>query len=297
MIILILSSCRSKPDAETTIKVTETGIPTVSTDAVSETEEQKFPKAFLNTAKTFKTASSTVDYTYEYDGNGRLMKETYKSVHSFSAISYECTYTYNTDNTVSSHKELTGNDKVTTVTDTVTTYNGKNLAVQKTVKETAGGKTTETVTTYEYDDLGRTVRYSETRNGHETVNEYEYTDDFGSYIFRISDGTSAEHIFDTNGNEIKVISKNKDGETVASTEFRYDEHNNIISEDCNGYITEYKNTYENGLLVMTEYFYDGYPGSKTTCEYDEYGNIIKYSEIDASETVVRTEEYVWSPVY
>ena len=291
-VTLILSSCSAGSNTVTTEAETKSE----TTAAETAPPETKKPKSFLKTAANIKSESYSADYTYDYNENGKLVKETGNEVIDSVISSYVCTYTYNDDNSISSHKKTERNG-VTTKTDTVTTYNDKELPTQISVSETLNDTTVETVTKFEYNEKGKPIRVSQSIMGNESVIEYEYTDEYGSNIMKSSNGMTVEQTCDQNGNIIKSVTKTQNGDIMSTTESQYDENNKLIKMTYNGVITEFEYTYENGLLVTENKKINGKTGSCISYEYDKYGNIIKIITADELGNITNTEEYTWTPVY
>ncbi len=287
-VTLILSSCSA-------------GSNTVTTEAETKSEtaadvEKGEPKGFLKTAAMIKIGSDSASYTYEYNENGDPVKEVYSGTVGSDITNYICNYTYNDDGSVSSHIETVKNGAMTT-TDTVTKHNDSGLPIQVTTIEKINDTTSETVMKLEYNENGKPVRISQSIMGTESVIEYEYTDENGSNIMRSSTGMTVEQTCDQNGNVIKYVTKSPNGDIISTTESQYDENNKLIKMSDNGVITEFEDTYENGLLVTENKKINGKTGSCISYEYDKYGNIIKIITADKLGNITNTEEYTWTPVY
>jgi hypothetical protein len=136
--------------------------------------------------------------------------------------------------------------------------------------------------------LDTTISYNE--NGLPAKEEHFYPD-----------GTPDIYIvteYNEKGKAISIVEYDSDDELMQSTEFHYDENNNLIQQDgCFGvesgvYSTRY--TYENGLLVKQEVYEDDEFAylEKALC-YNEKGLLIKQIDYDeeGNEKDITVNEY------
>ena len=110
-------------------------------------------------------------------------------------------------------------------------------------------------------------------NKTESVSQFEYTDEYGSYVQTMTSGAAT-------GNTVTVVK---------------DEHGNEITHaELLGISMRYENTYDGDVLVertSTQTTPGGLTVTKTKYEYDENGNLIKETSYDSEGRVTLTQTY------
>lgn len=244
----------------------------------------------------------------EYDGNGRLVKETDPSgnvtTHEYDDRGNE-TKTVENQGTSQERVKETKHDKADRVTESidalgiVTRYvYDKNGNVKELIE--AAGRADQRKTLYDYNNLNQLIRQTDALGN---VNEYRY-DAFGNKIGQtLAKGKAEERVesFEYDGNNQLVKQTNGEGEV---TRFEYDGAGNqtkVITAE--GLPEERERTFEydrdhrlvaevDGNGVRTEYRYDG-QGNRTeviqavgiagqerhsTYSYDKDGNLLSVTD-------------------
>lgn len=194
---------------------------------------------------------------YEYDGNGRLVKERTLGVNDApvgykqyerdengnvtSMISYvangpeeyseeyRTVYEYNESGLKMKETNMVGDSAAST---TMYAYEGKNLVSEKLYE----GSELVADCSYEYDENGRLVSSSRTDNLEGSTQVTSYTYDDNGCVISVStsvDGSvtgRTDYTYDDNGNELTRKDYGANGEPVSSvkSEYSYDEPGNII---------------------------------------------------------------------
>lgn len=161
------------------------------------------------------------------------------------------------------------------------------------------------LTTYEYDEQGRLALMkmsdvdTEIQPHYFTRVEYIYPENSEGYTTLSYDtlGTTIKTVYDKNENILEYVNTDENGVITYSCISEYDEHNNEIKSILDEMVTEYKHTYENGLLVCTQVLVDGEEFDKATCTYDKYGNLLKTTHLSAAGTVKGETIQTWTAVY
>jgi len=210
-------------------------------------------------------------YTYEYNDNGILIVEAHYAYDNSGNVFYytKNTYSHDEDGVLKSC-ELDENGDLYTIS-------------------------------YEYDSKGRLSSSQKSNKDGEIIlrTEYNYLENNEGYtkINYTPDGLQKE-VYDKNENMIEYSFENSSGVVTSNTILEYDDYNNIIKSTNNkGVITEFKNTYENNLLISIKTFVDGEETEMTEYKYDKYGNCIKEKVSSATGTVKREITNTWTPVY
>ena len=158
------------------------------------------------------------------------------------------------------------------------------------------------VTVYEYDELGRVIKETQTsQNGAGTKIEYTYTyDDAGNtvktYFEYISyyerTVTEDEREYSAEGRLVSkyVKSTNYDAASVCGTskfseKYEYDENGRIVRMEQNNKVYKYEYTDEYGSYIL-----EG-AGTKTTVTFNEKGLITTVSEIYNGKERITQNEY------
>ncbi len=110
-------------------------------------------------------------------------------------------------------------------------------------------------------------------NKTESISQFEYTDEYGSYVQTMTSGASV-------GNTVTVVK---------------DEHGNEITHvELLGVSMRYENTYDGDVLVeriSTQTTPGGLTVTKTKYEYGENGDLIKETSYDSEGKVTLTQTY------
>ena len=142
----------------------------------------------------------------------------------------------------------------------------------------------ETEVFWTNDDDGRVIKqrlvatFAEASLSIESISEFEYTDEYGSYVQRFVSGTSK-------------------GNTVTVTKDKYG--NEVTHEESGLFSAVYENKYEDNILVETTTSRTTQTGtviSKTVYESDKNGNMIKEVSYDSRGNVILTQIYEYLTV-
>ena len=241
------------------------------------------------------------EYSYEFDKNGRLVKELeYRNGNLYTTAET----VYDTDGTsVRTVTDVRG--KIETVEEydkdgvrlSESTY-GYTGEVEKYCEFDKDGKMTLKVSRgsynytvrYEYDESGNLVRtYEESRdeNGNLKSSYEEIYDETGQRIRQDvtdADGntrTTMEAIIETEGNHRTVL-ECYDGEVRYRIEEEYDEDGNLLksvsySEDDGEILQSHEYTYDDKNRVIEDVYYSMYNSSTSRYEYADEGYMCKES--------------------
>ena len=256
---------------------------------------------------------------YEYDKNGRLVKESVKSSLTFEGETTDSgsvtEYVYDTNGNLI-------NETITLLNGTKTSYDysytesGKISNIVYTNKEGERKTTNE----YAYDSEDRLVQHDEHRTpagyGGDTIAEittkYAYNDNglksrtekyYDNKIYAVY-----EYFYNTDGTLSKEERTFYDGQDETIENF-YDEHGNVIKHTYSYGIGQFKRSpfitkeYEyddkGNMLKMTTDQGDNYL-STITYEYDDHGNVVKRVETritakNSKETTETEYQFVYLP--
>lgn len=182
------------------------------------------------------------------------------------------------------------------------------------------------VTEREYDGsnhlLAEVSTYTD--DGFEERTEYNYNSDGNCISEKYSYGGTTEHEYDANGNEIKNIYYDENGEgkvqfeaeydaegnetkridyeydmdggiTTTEAVSAYDDAGNLVERKSSGGWDEFWQRYEydakGNNTKITELDQEGNVLSETSYEYNEEGEQTKYVTIDGASTVIQSAEY------
>ena len=223
---------------------------------------------------------STIEYSYEYDDEGRVIKAT-SSDNDEGSVEF----TYRDDGTVASVKNtesyqsysMESDSSVTITYSSESVFNEKDVSVASTTTETSADGSSK-VTMHEYDDDGNSVKSVTTETK--------------------ADGTKGEYSFtyesekDADGNVTKTTctaTGNGNGEYKRYQSFGSGYYRETF--DADGKINVAKVSYDENYeeVAGEEKTYDG-PYSVTENTYNEYGDLVK-KVVTYYDGTVETDEY------
>lgn len=255
-------------------------------------------------------------YTYTYDKNSRLVKETIlnlypeeeadrqNEVRSYSydvrgnlirtevenlldtAASYVSAYTYDAvGNRLTQTKTMAGETETTQYT-----YNSLNQLLTSVTTDESGTVTESK--TYQYDADGNQIKESERVSGTETNSTYDPAGRLSGYIKRENGQVTLEQINQYNGSGAR-IQKAEDGDI---TNYFYSQGGVLYTEDGNGKGTSLNLQGRTGNVIATAreeagvesyYYYHKNPNGSTTNLRDASGtSIVSYQYTDFGETSI-----------
>ncbi len=246
-------------------------IETKVSSGINKTEMKYNEDGLLIENVSYAKGKVSTKYTYEYNDNGNLIVEAHYVYDNSGNVFYytQNTYSHDEDGVLKSC-ELDENGDLYTIS-------------------------------YEYDSEGRLASLQKSNKDGEIIlhTEYNYSENNEGYtkINYTPDGIQKD-VYDKNENMIEYSSENSNGVVTSNIIFEYDDYNNIIKSTNNkGVITEFKNTYENSLLISIQTFVDGEETEITEYKYDKYDNRIKEKVSSATGTVKREITNTWTPVF
>lgn len=236
-----------------------------------------------------KDTDSKNKVTYEYDGMGRVSKETYEDGQSYTAYEYDNNGNVLTKTYVSKGETYTytykydDNNRATTVCDptgikTEYEYTWSGLVKKETIKDEAGNVLSSIEYTY---DKNENVESVKDLLGD---SEIHYTYDERNLVKTVTDERDNvySYSYDKSGNLIEVVNPDKSKET-----YTYDENNNLkTSKICGKYtvyqydrngnveLVKFKNNLGEGENTVY-YRYDA--RNRKTYERNSAGGVVSYT--------------------
>ena len=284
------------------------------TDINAETLAEDDVEAPFRLVKKLRSYSGfNTETVYEYDENGRKIKETETRAKGEKEIT-EYTYGERGELVNKTSRIVVGpamNKKKTTTVSYVY-EDGKHLTSiisTTTEKDASFEQTTKTETKYGYNENWQIVRYEYdhcTTSGGTTVKmhyytDYTFTDENGSYTYiQKSDSgeiTTGQVTLDKFGNVLKSVTEINGETTVMENE--YDEHGKLTKNSRDGnIITECSYTYNGDVPVREEitlHTVDGVQKTYILYRYDEYGNEKEISNYTEDGNLIEKTTYEWEP--
>ena len=204
----------------------------------------------IELARYYRDVDTGYRYIYEFDSQGRPIRDQYFKINVKDGITLEYVYDdegrYISEQTINSQGDIVGR--------TENKYNSEGYMTQHT-KYNADGNVAE-ISHYLYDENGNLIK--------ETNTDYIYYE--GGVI--VESLWEYEHEYDTNGNLLQTTTSGKDG-LVDKTTNTYDKKGNLIlrSKSSGNYSSYEYNA--RGILTREE---NVHYSTKKIIEYDRKGN-------------------------
>lgn len=238
----------------------------------------------------------SVEYMYEYDGAGRLVKE---MIDEYSVIEYE--YDSYGNLTKTTNRNAWGDYAVISVYEN--TLDSENRVIKSIITESDNFTGAEDITytvSYTYDTEGRVA--TETYEDEDGTSVISYTyDSYGNAVeIEMSEMSERsyesvfEWVYDADGNVVSMRQEESDGSVYLN---EYDKFGNVtkhtVQMDGDTVREIVFSCNEAGAVVREEYYYDGVLENTVEYFYDSEGREIKTVRKEVAYDAVETVEYTY----